>query len=99
MTPQRWIILGWAFLTLAAILAIASTQQVFASLQPVPFRPMVLREADQGPQTIEATAFLRGVVLAVLSGAAFFSGLASFFWSAAKRRDDRLGELLERLPK
>jgi hypothetical protein len=42
--------------------------------------------------------FLRGLVLAVLAGVAFFSGLACFFWSASRRRQELLEEILQRLP-
>ncbi|GAA4630864.1 hypothetical protein GCM10023196_057930 [Actinoallomurus vinaceus] len=88
MTSKQWITVGWGFMAGAALLAVTAAVQVFVSID----------DDALAPQIIHVTAFLRGVVAAVLAGVGFFAGLACFSWSATRRRDDLLEQILSRLP-
>jgi hypothetical protein len=92
MTAHRWIIAGWVFLTAAALLAVVSIWEAFDAFQPVTAQPL---GPDSG--TVAARVLLRAVVLGVLAGTAFFTGLACFFWEAARQRRGRLDQILDRL--
>ena len=98
MTSKTWIIAGWALMAGAALLAVVAAVQVFASIDNDPGVAVPLRRDVPAPHVIQVTVFLRGVVAAVLAGVAFFSGLACFSWSATRRRDDLLEQILRRLP-
>ncbi|GAB3960430.1 hypothetical protein GCM10029978_009680 [Actinoallomurus acanthiterrae] len=98
MTSKHWVIAGWALMAGAALLAGVAVVQVFAAIDNDPIVAVPLRRDFSPPQVIQVTAFLRGVVAAVLAGVAFFSGLACFSWSATRRRNDLLEQILRRLP-
>jgi hypothetical protein len=90
MNPQRWTIAGWVFLAAAALLALASVWEAFDSLRTVTVQPL---GPGIGTTAVAANVLLRAVVLGVLAGTAFFTGLACFFWGAARR----LEQILDRL--
>ena len=94
MTTYRWMIAGWALLAAAALLALVSIWAAFDALQPVTAQP-----PGPGPVPVSVAArdFLRAVVLGVLAGTSFFTGLACFFWEAAQQRRRRLDQILDRL--
>ena len=94
MTTYRWMIAGWVFLGVAALLAVVSIVEAFDALQPV-----TAQSFGTGPGTAPdaARVLLRAVVLGVLAGTAFFTGLACFFWDAARQRRRRLDLILDRL--
>jgi hypothetical protein len=94
MTVHRWIIAGWVFLTAAALLAVVSIWEAFDAFQPVTAQPF---GPDPGAATVAARVLLRAIVLGVLAGTAFFTGLACFFWEAARQRRERLDQILDRL--
>jgi hypothetical protein len=90
MNTHRWTAAGWVFVAAAALLAVASIVEAFDALRPAdPPLP--------GITTIAASVLLRAIVLGVLAGTAFFSGLACFFWGAAQQRRRRLEQILDRL--
>ncbi|MFB4314019.1 hypothetical protein [Actinomadura sp. 21ATH] len=97
MTPKRWIVLGWCALAVAALLALVGALQVFGSVTSPSFRTLEIGRGQEA-RLLDPVAFLRGLVLAVLAGVAFFSGLACFFWSASRRRQELFEEILQRLP-
>lgn len=88
MTPQRWIIAGWALLAVAVALALLAAVLALDAVSgdTVPFT-----------STNYAAEFLRGVICAVLAGAAFFAAIACFFWSALLDSRRQLAGLLEAL--
>ncbi|MQY03778.1 hypothetical protein [Actinomadura macrotermitis] len=96
MSPKRWAALGWGLLAAAAVLAAVAMQQAFASISVTPVVESLVR-LDRTQTTIDPAVLLRGVALGVLAGAAFFAALACFYWSAARRRQDLLEQILHRL--
>lgn len=94
MTIHRWMTAGWVFLAATALFALASVWEAFDSLQTVTMRSL-------GPgtdiTTISTPVLLRAIVLGVLAGTAFFTGLACFFWGAARHRGRLLEQMLDRL--
>lgn len=94
MTTQRWMTAGWVFLPATALLALASVWKAFDSI-----RSVAVPSLGSGPDitTVAAPVLLRAIVLGVLAGTAFFTGLACFFWGAAQRRCHRVEQILDRL--
>lgn len=90
MTPRQWTITGWVLIAAAALLAAVSVSTAFVALSTV--SPLLA-----GAPAAPSRTFLLAVVLGVLAGVAFFSGLACFFWSAAERHRERLDAILRRL--
>lgn len=86
MTPRQWTVTGWVLLGAAALLAVVSAVVAFVAVRPGASLP-----------TNATTVFVLAIVVGVLAGVAFFSGLACFFWSAAQQRRDQLAEILDRL--
>jgi hypothetical protein len=85
MTPRRWIGVGWAimgasaaFAAVAIVLALRSVAITCVSVYPM---------SSSYPLSCpgSATEFMTAVIFGVVSGVAFFSGLACFFWSVQRR--------------
>ncbi len=97
MTPQSWKIAGLIAVAVAVILAIVAIVQAFFAVgRPVPVEsPALDRVRVVG--WIGAAALMRALVLAVLAGVAFFTGLACFFWSAMVEGRLQRAEIIERL--
>ncbi|MFC5184611.1 hypothetical protein [Actinomadura harenae] len=95
MTPDSWISWGRFLLVVAGALVVVSVGLVFTALDSDPFGAPGM---GASLRLVHVIWFLGGLVAAVLAGAAFFSGLASFFWSATLRRHELLEEILRRLP-
>ncbi|MEV5576540.1 hypothetical protein AB0L06_41475 [Spirillospora sp. NPDC052269] len=99
MTSDSWISLGRLLLVTAGVLAVVSAGLVFASID----NTTIIRlpqdpNAVPPPMITNFSRFMAGLVVAVLAGATFISGLASFSWAAAVRRHDLLEEILRKLP-
>ena len=95
MTPRRWTVTGWALLVATVLLAVVSVSEAFDAIKPAAVPPPLPPAAK--PTTIAVHTLLWAIVLGVLAGVAFFTGLACFFWSAAQQRRRRLDEILRRL--
>ncbi|MFC4909199.1 hypothetical protein [Actinomadura gamaensis] len=98
MTVSAWIRVGWGFMAVTGLLAVIAAAMVFASITDDALVVQPLLPQRSTPQVIHLGRFLAGVTAAVLAGAAFFAGLACFFWGATCRRRELLEELLRRLP-
>ncbi|MCP2341216.1 hypothetical protein [Actinomadura rupiterrae] len=98
MTIGAWIRAGWGFMVVAGLLGALSAALVFSSVRDGAVIVQPLRAAFTTPQVIQLGRFLSGLVSAVLAGAAFFSGLACFFWASARQRHELLEEILRKLP-
>jgi TRAP-type uncharacterized transport system fused permease subunit len=94
MTPRRWAITGWALITATVLLAVVSVSEAFAAIRPTARRPF---PPQAGGTRIDVPVLLLAVVLGVLAGVAFFTGLACFFWNAAQQRRRRLDQILYHL--
>ena len=85
MTPRSWITAGWVSIAAAAGLAVAAIIQALAAVNPTCAQPFVTNGLVHFTCPGAAAGFVRGLICAVLAGAAFFSGLACFFWAAHLR--------------
>jgi hypothetical protein len=94
MTTHRWTIAGWIFIAAAVLLAVASVWKAFDALHPITAQPL---GPSPAAATVAAPVLMRAIVLGVLAGTAFFTGLACFFWGAAQQRCRRLEQILDRL--
>ena len=96
MLPRRWFVAGWVFIIATAVLAVAGAvlvlnavsghDQFYAGSSQIVFSPS---HAPSG--------LMVGVVLAVLAGVAFFSGMACFFWGAMLDSRQQMAEILKSL--
>jgi hypothetical protein len=95
MTPQRWTVVGWACIVAAVGLAIAAAVQALDAVSVHTFSPsQIFSSGVAAPAEL-----IRGFIFAVVSGAAFFTGLGCFFWSAlldSRQQLARIVELLQR---
>ncbi|MEV4252250.1 hypothetical protein AB0J52_03660 [Spirillospora sp. NPDC049652] len=98
MRSKEWMTAGWVFMAATAGLASLSALLVFTSIERDTYFAFTGRDAFFPPVRIHVSSFVGGVVAAVLAGATFFLGLASFFWSASLARQAVLEEILRRLP-
>jgi hypothetical protein len=96
MTPRHWFVAGWLFIVATAGLAIAGAvlvlNAVSSGFQVYPASSQIVINPSQTP-----FGLMLGVVLAVLAGVAFFSGLACFFWGAMLDSRQRMTEILRLL--
>jgi len=96
MMPRHWFVAGWLFIAATAGLAIAGGVLVLNSvsrgLQFYPASSQIVFSPNQTPFDL-----MLGVVLAVLAGVAFFSGMACFFWGAMLDSRQRMAEILQAL--
>lgn len=92
MTPQRWIIAGWVLMAAVPVFGGVSLVQALDSvhhdMRILPVNP---------PPAVDAGQLLGAVILAVIAGVAFFSGLACFFWSAMLESRQQTARILEAL--
>ncbi|WP_026410875.1 hypothetical protein [Actinomadura oligospora] len=98
MTSDSWISVGRFLMVTAAMLAIVSAGLLFTAIDNDPVVVLPMSRDDPRTQAVHITGFMVGIMVAVLAGVAFFSGLASFFWSATLRRHELLEEILRKLP-
>lgn len=96
MTPRRWFVAGWLFLIAAAGLAVSGATLALAATDGLYVQPDTVpgNVLPVGPDTAE---LMIGVILAVLAGVAFFSGLACFFWGATLDSRQRMEQILQSL--
>lgn len=95
MTPHRWTIGGWVCVAAAVGLAVAAGIQVLDAVSVRTFQPFSTSQVFAG---LDAPAeMMRGFICAVLSGVAFFTGLACFFWGALLDSRQRLARIVELL--
>jgi hypothetical protein len=96
MTPRHWFIAGWLFVVATAGLAAAGgvlvLNAVDSGFQVCPASSQIVLGPSQTP-----FGLMLGVVLAVLAGVAFFSGMACFFWGAMLDSRQRMAEILRAL--
>jgi hypothetical protein len=96
MTLRRWFVAGWLFIAATAGLAVAGAVLVLDAFgkgfQVYPASSQIIFNPSQTP-----SGLMLGVVLAVLAGVAFFSGLACFFWGAMSDSRQRMAEILQSL--
>jgi hypothetical protein len=96
MTPRHWFVAGWLFIAATAGLAVAGAvlvlNAVSRSFQVYPASSQIIVGPSQTP-----FGLMLGVVLAVLAGVAFFSGMACFFWGAMLDSRQRMAEILQSL--
>ena len=94
--PRHWFAAGWLFIVATAGLAIAGAVLVLNSVnrgfQVYPQSSQIVVSPSQTP-----FGLMLGVVLAVLAGVAFFSGMACFFWGAMLDSRHRMAEILQAL--
>jgi hypothetical protein len=85
MTSRSWITAGWVLIAATVGLAVAAIAQALEAVNSTCVQPLVT--AGLVPVTCPGTGaeLIRGLICAVLSGVAFFSGLACFFWAAQLR--------------
>jgi hypothetical protein len=95
MTPRHWFVIGWLFIVATAGLALAGGVLVLNALsggyQAYPAPQIIL-----GP-THTPFSLILGVVLAVLAGVTFFSGIACFFWGAMLDSRQQMTQILQSL--
>jgi hypothetical protein len=85
MSTRWWIGLGWLIICVSAGFAIASTILAWGAVTTTCSQaPGVRMGMFTCPGT--ATHLMVGIICGVLSGVAFFTGLACFFWSALRQR-------------
>jgi hypothetical protein len=96
MTPRHWFVAGWLFMVATAGLAVAGSVLVLSALsgggQFYPDSSQIIVGPTHTPFSL-----MLGVVLAVLAGVTFFSGIACFFWGAMLDSRQRMAELLRSL--
>jgi hypothetical protein len=96
MTPRHWFIAGWLFIVATAGLAAAGgvlvLNAVGSGFQVYPASSQIVLGPRQTP-----FGLMLGIVLAVLAGVAFFSGMACFFWGAMLDSRQRMAEILRAL--
>jgi hypothetical protein len=96
MTPRHWFVVGWLFIVATAGLAVAGSVLVLSALssgyQVYPAPQIIL-----GP-THTSFSLMLGVILAVLAGVGFFSGIACFFWGAMLDSRQQMAQILQSLP-
>jgi hypothetical protein len=96
MTPRHWFVAGWLFIAATAGLAVAGAVLVLTAVsggfRVYPASLQVIFSSSWNP-----SGFLLGLVLAVLAGVAFFSGMACFFWGAMLDSRQRMAEILQSL--
>jgi hypothetical protein len=96
MTPRHWFVAGWVFIAATAGLAVAGAvlvlNAVSGGVQFYPAPSQVIFSPRWTP-----FGLMLGVVLAVLAGVAFFSGMACFFWGAMLDSRQRMAEILQSL--
>jgi hypothetical protein len=96
MMPRRWFVAGWVFIIATAGLAVAGAVLVLNALsghnQFYAASSQIIFSPSQGTFRL-----MLGVVLAVLAGVAFFSGLACFFWGAMLDSRQQMAEILQSL--
>ena len=96
MKPRHWFVAGWLFIVAAAGLAIAGAvlvlNAVSSGFQVYPAPEHIILGPGQTP-----FGLMLGLVIAVLAGVAFFSGLACFFWGAMLDSRQRMTEILRLL--
>jgi hypothetical protein len=85
MTARSWIIAGWVFIAAAAGLATAAIVQALDAVTATCVRPLVTHGLVPFTCQGAGAEFVRGLICAVLAAAAFFSGLACFWWAAHLR--------------
>jgi hypothetical protein len=98
MSPRHWFVAGWLFIAATAGLAIAGAVLVLNAVsrgfEVYPASSQII--VGLGPSQTPFGLML-GVVLAVLAGVAFFSGMACFFWGAMLDSRQRMAEILQSL--
>jgi glycerol uptake facilitator-like aquaporin len=92
MTPRSWITAGWVSIAAAAGLAVAAITQALDAVNPTCVQPSVTTGLIHFTCPGAAAGFVHGLICAVLAGAAFFSGLACFFWAAHLRS---MGQMMQ----
>ena len=96
MTPRRWFVVGWLFIVATAGLAVAGSVLVLSALsggyQPYPVSSQIIVSPAHTPFSL-----MLGVILAVLAGVTFFSGMACFFWGALLDSRQRMAAILRSL--
>jgi hypothetical protein len=95
MTPRHWFAAGWIFIIAAAALAVVAAVLALNAVsghnaQVFVGSPGITFAAGQ-----DSFRLLLGVVLAVLAGVAFFSGIACFFWGAMLDGRQRMAQILQ----
>jgi len=94
--PRHWFVAGWLSIAATAGLAVAGAvlvlDAVSSGFQVYPASSQIVVGPSQTP-----FGLMLGVVLAVLAGVAFFSGLACFFWGAMLDSRQRMAEILQSL--
>lgn len=97
MSPRHWFVAGWVFISTTAVLGAAGAVLVLTAssghdqLYPDSSSQIVF-QPSQSP-----SGLMLGIVLAVLAGVAFFSGMACFFWGAMADSRQRMTEILQSL--
>jgi hypothetical protein len=96
MMPRHWFVAGWLFIAATAGLAVAGgvlvLNAVSGGFQVYPASSQIIIDPSHTP-----FGLMLGVVLAVLAGVAFFSGMACFFWGAMLDSRQRMTEILQAL--
>jgi hypothetical protein len=96
MTPRHWLVAGWLFIVATAGLAVAGAvlvlNAVSGGIQVYPDSAQIVFSPSRTP-----FGLVLGLVLAVLAGVAFFSGIACFFWGALSDSRQRMAEILQSL--
>jgi len=94
--PRHWFVAGWLFIAATAGLAVAGgvlvLNAVSGGFHVYPASSQIIIGPSQTP-----FGLMLGVVLAVLAGVAFFSGMACFFWGAMLDSRQRMAEILQSL--
>lgn len=91
MIPRRWFVAGWLFFIAMAGLAVSGAILALAAVGRIYFQPYTT-PVNPVPTSPDLTELVLGIILAVLAGVAFFSGLACFFWGAMLGSRQRMGE-------
>lgn len=96
MIPRRWLVAGWLFFVATAGLAVSGAILALAAVCGQHVQPYTALGSIL-PARLDSSEFIIGIILAVLAGVAFFSGLACFFWGAMLASRQRMEQILQSL--